>query len=513
MAPGGCLQHGWRALRPVTAAVALLTTVGTVAAAAPVTVSYTYRSSVSTDANGPLDLTAELNYNPAVSNAPIAVVMHGFSDLNGNFDRVRLNAKHLRDKGFFAISVAMRRRDWSDGMRDSGGVEVHDIYDAVESVLRSHATNVNAGIVYITGYSGGGGSVMSALTKFPDYFNAGTSLFGMSDYGYDPVTSWYFNGADFSHRQILRDSVGDPDAGSVAVTDRYHARASALASANNPYTEIHLFADETETLCPRVNNTAYYQNAVNQARYEGEFDNIHVHVGQSGQYVDFNQDGLQQPNEEQSWPHGWPTIDQQNAAEAWFMNRLLAGRISRPQLRLTGRLVVPGFVRTRPFSCWAGDGQAGMAQLDYNVTGAIWSFDLQVLSLNRELPLRLTVSNMARRGQRMDVVRNGQWLASFRVSGEHAVGGLQHGDHVDFIPTPQEPLRITSARVTGAALEVQATSAVPGEICQLEYTTNLATHAWTPVGGRVMATSTTVTLRDPEHTGNLRRWYRVASVP
>lgn len=36
---------------------------------------------------------------------------------------------------------------------------------------------------------------MSCLTKFPDFFNLGSSFFGISDYGFDPVTSWFFLGA------------------------------------------------------------------------------------------------------------------------------------------------------------------------------------------------------------------------------------------------------------------------------------------------------------------------------
>jgi len=40
---------------------------------------------------------------------------------------VRHNAQYLRDRGFFAISVAMRYREGADGMRDSGGLEIYDI--------------------------------------------------------------------------------------------------------------------------------------------------------------------------------------------------------------------------------------------------------------------------------------------------------------------------------------------------------------------------------------------------
>jgi dienelactone hydrolase len=254
----------------------------TVLHAAPVTEAFTYPSSVTSDANGPLDLVAELNYEGSRSNAPIAVVMHGYSGTSGMCASVRENAQHLRDKGFFAIAVALRGRDGCDGTRDSGGLEIYDIYDAVEAVKTSRRGLVNPAIVYLTGYSGGGGNTMAALTKFPDYFNAGAAYFGMSDYGYHLTNAWYFAGASSSHQAIMRTDVGTPTGGVAGVRDRYHARASNLASANNPYSEIHLFVNANEATCPPVNMTSFLSNAVSREAYAGEFSNITVHIGQPG---------------------------------------------------------------------------------------------------------------------------------------------------------------------------------------------------------------------------------------
>jgi len=155
----------------------------------------TYPSSVSADGNGPLDLKAELNFDNQKLHAPIVVVMHGYSPIT-NFPDVRTQAQRLCNAGFFAISVALRGRDGSDGIRDSGGVEIYDIYDAVEYIKHDPMFGqlVDPNNVHITGYSGGGGNVMSALTKFPDYFRLGSGFFGMSDYGYDQVYGWYFLG-------------------------------------------------------------------------------------------------------------------------------------------------------------------------------------------------------------------------------------------------------------------------------------------------------------------------------
>ena len=313
--------------------------------AADLTTTYSYQSSVSSDVDGPLDLIAELNYDDAATGAPVAVVMHGFSDSSTLLSRYRDNAQRLRDQGFFVLTVLMRGRTVnegsSDGTRDSGGVEIYDIYDAVEAVKAdpTYASLVDPTSVYVTGYSGGGGNTMAALTKFPDYFRAGAAFFGMSDYGYNAADSWYFNGASSSHQGILRTDVGDPTLGDPDVEDRYLARASNLASKNNPYTEIHLFVNDNETTCPPVNDITFRDNAVAAESTPGEFDNITVHIGQAGTYYDFDGSGTDDPDEQQYWPHTAPTADQQASAEQWFIDRVLDGSIVEPRAQRRRRAV------------------------------------------------------------------------------------------------------------------------------------------------------------------------------
>lgn len=124
------------------------------AQAANVQTTFTSPSSVTQQSGNWINLKAELNYNNSVSNAPIAVVMHGYS-ASSDIASIRANAQRLRDAGFFAISPTMRGREGSQGVRDSGGVEIYDIYDAVEAVKVAYAQYVNLTNVHITGYSGG----------------------------------------------------------------------------------------------------------------------------------------------------------------------------------------------------------------------------------------------------------------------------------------------------------------------------------------------------------------------
>ena len=191
---------------------------------------FQYQSTISSDASGPLNLKAELDYNDSRTDAPIVVVMHG---LNGGMADVEGDAQHLRDKGFFVVDVAMRGRDGSGGMVDCGGLEIYDIYDAVQAVKAQYGAYVNPTNVSIEGYSGGGGNVMSALTKFPDYFRVGASFFGMSDYGYSKTNGWYYNPGQYA--SWMAGVIGDPTTGNSAIVDKYMARDSALASKNNPY--------------------------------------------------------------------------------------------------------------------------------------------------------------------------------------------------------------------------------------------------------------------------------------
>lgn len=413
---------------------ALLVALSGLANAADVQSNYGYHSSISRDADGPLDLLAELNYDDARSKAPIAVVMHGYSPATGNFDDIRGNAQRLRDNGFFAISVAMRGRDGSDGVRDSGGLEIHDIYDAVEAVKSNpkFAKLIDPTNVHITGYSGGGGNVMSALTKFPDSFRAGSAYFGMSDYGYDGAKGWYFKGAGGRNKQLAKD-IGNPKTGGDAVLDRYLARASNLASKNNPYSEIHLFVNDNEKICPKWNSLSYRDHAVAAQSFPGEFDNITVHIGGLGTYQDFNHNKVNDPNELQNWPHGHPNARQQDAAELWYRDRLLAGAIPHPKLNHTDTLRVAGYVVTSRFKLWLGDGQNAAADLAYSLTPAKNTFSLVIASSDKSATGKLSVDTSSMKGRMVQVVLNGAVVDSFYGGVTYSYAALGHNDALELI--------------------------------------------------------------------------------
>lgn len=397
----------------------------------------TYQSSVSSDNNGALDLKMELNYNNASSGMPIAVVMHQFSATTGNFSAYRANAQRLRDNGFFVLTVAMRGREGSDGSRDTGGLEIYDIYDAVEYVKTNYGGLVDTTNISITGYSGGGGNVMSAVTKFPDYFRAASSFFGMSDYGYDETNGWYFDGANSGHTIIMNTDIGNPTLGDPSIADKYMARASNLASKNNPYTEIHLFANNNETLVPLTNHISYRDNAVAAATTVGEFDNITVHVGAAGTYYDFNENEINDPDEQQYWPHQAPTADQQAAAEQWYLDRLLSNEIAQPVLNSEDSLFIAGFVKTSLFEAWVGDGRNAAAQLDYVIHGSDYQFILNILSSDTDKTAWLEIDLADYNGFVFQAYLNGELTETFVADGVYRYDGFGNGETLVLQAVPE----------------------------------------------------------------------------
>jgi len=425
-----------------------------VAEAASVTQTLWHESTVSSTFTGPLLLRAELNYDDARAGAPIAVVMHGFSPTNGNLDAVRPHAQRLRDDGFFSVSVAMRGRDGSAGVRDSGGLEIHDIWDAVETVKAQYGALVDPSNVHITGYSGGGGNVMSAIVRMPDYFRVGSSFFGMSDYGFDPVDGWYNNGAG-SRTSILDQDVGNPNLGQPSVIDRYQARASNLAAANSSAVEVHLFVNDDETISPPVNHLRF-------AQLGGPHVTHHVGVSAAPGFEDFNGNGVEDAGERQWWPHGFPTASQQDAAEQWYRDRLLAGQIPAPQIAPAGQLMVPGFLKTRHFEVWPGDGQQAAGVVTYALSESGASIMPEITSSDASLPISVVVASgfLAPTGAAAEARINDVLVDAFTAGERRVFFGLASGDVLEVslapVAVPVSPGRLVAACLYGGAMAAAA---------------------------------------------------------
>lgn len=296
----------------------------------------TYRSTV--DNTYPLYAIAV--YDNTRDHLPLIVLLGSYM---GNGEMLIPELRHMAEAGLFALAPCMRGRNESAGRRDSGGVEIMDIYDAIQTALISYTSRIDANNINIWGRSGGGGNVYLCVTRFPDLFRCAVALYGISDYGYDRHLGWYYAGASPQHRTQLEKDIGHPD----RVSERYMARCSLLGAGNNNQTAVHLFCDAEEEICPLYFHSEYLARAVAHG-----CQNIQLHLSGPGDAV--------------RWTHdrrGYTLAD----SEARYLPAILDGTTPQSEMPSEGSLTVLGFLKSRRFSIWLGDGQNAVANVRYSL--------------------------------------------------------------------------------------------------------------------------------------------------
>ncbi len=321
----------------------------------PLPRAFRYRSSV----DGTHPLLMDVCFLPSRKRLPLMVVMHGY---NGGRDAVRTDLVRLARKGLFAIAPDMRGRGGSGGRWDSGGLDVMDIYDAVQFCLRKFADRIDASNLNVMGYSGGGGNAFACFVRFPDLFRVAASFFGVPDY----AAFYRLKGRPDCNRVMVK-ALGGPPARLSAV---YAARNATLAAGNNGRTRFHIFWDEQERACPgsmdenfiRASRAAGHRNCV--AHRSGKCDRVRWHHG---------------------YTTDWPELIE---AEDIFVPEILKRHVPEPRLAPTGGLVVPGYLVTRRFTIWVQPtvprrlaGPSGVAKVLYRLDGEHAEFT--VLSVSR----------------------------------------------------------------------------------------------------------------------------------
>jgi dienelactone hydrolase len=279
---------------------------------------------------------------------PLLVVMHGYSQGADRTTVAGVVRRFARRYGVIAASLDLRGRGGSAGRRDSGGRETSDIRAACEFLTAYFGYRLDPENLAILGYSGGGGNVFSALVKCPDLFRSAFCFFGVSDYAY-----WFDHGAEERHRTQLVADVGGPP---TEFPERYAARNSLLGVANNRQTDIHLFWDAEETVCPPYFNLAYAE----RARAQG-LDNVILHESR--------------PGERLRWLHGYPE-DRPDlvAIEPFIAEALEDPHVPTVLLDPVGRLAVVGYIITKPFVVVAGALTDCVLDLAYSIAGEAWRF-------------------------------------------------------------------------------------------------------------------------------------------
>ena len=325
----------------------------------------TLRHTSSVDGTNPL--LFDVCFRPSRRKLPLIVVLHGYS---GNKEQCRPDILRLAEKGLFAVAPDIRGRGKSAGQFDSGGLDVMDIYDAVQVCCRKFAGQVDATNLNVLGYSGGGGNVFGCFVRFPDLFRVAASFFGVPDY----AAFYRLQGRPDCNRIMAAALGGTPR----QLPSVYAARNATPAAGNNGQTRLHMFWDEEETACPgqmdeefqRVNRAAGYRNCI-------------AH--------------LSRKRDQNRWRHGyttdWPDLAR---AEEIFVPEILQRRIPEPKLPATGTLIVPGYVVTRQFQIWVQPqtqpelfGRSGVAKIEYRLGTSNTEF--RVLEVSRGHSVRIVV--------------------------------------------------------------------------------------------------------------------------
>ena len=291
-----------------------------------------YASSV----DGTKPLKADVAFIPDRKKKPLLVVMHGYS---GSRSAVALDLKELAPRGVVALAPDMRGCGDSAGKWDSGGLDVHDILDAVLAALRKYPDEIDARNLNIVGYSGGGGNAIACAVRFPDLFRNYVSFFGISNYGW-----WHASkGRPDCNARMEKALGGPPD----ALPELYLAR-NAIPAARNTCGKLHCFWDEEETACP----PKMIDDFVAECRKAGR-KNVAVHVSKK--------------SDDARWIHAYRSSNRDlTKADDMFLPYMLVKAPASPKLAPTGKLVVPGYLVTRHFQVWIEDGQKGQVTIEYD---------------------------------------------------------------------------------------------------------------------------------------------------
>ena len=102
-------------------------------------------------------------------------------------------------------------------------------------------------------------------------------------------------------------------------------------------------------------------------------------------------------------------------------------------------LFVAGYVKTKKFGLWLGDGQNTAADLTYSLSNAAMTFGLDIASNDTDVTGVLTVDTSRLGGRAVDVLLNGSLLESIpAISNEYQYPTLGDGQtlRLQVVPEP-----------------------------------------------------------------------------
>jgi dipeptidyl aminopeptidase/acylaminoacyl peptidase len=273
---------------------------------------------------------AAVIYKPAKP-SPVLLLSHGWHQ------SVMPPAKDTPSPypGFLAVQVDMRGREYSTGNPDCNGLELYDFYDTYLYLIEHYREYISdAGQVYYSGGSGGGGNGFAIIGKFPDLFCSAHISCGISDYA-----KWYENDATGEFRDEMIVWIGDTPGRNM---EAYRSR-SGITTVENVLTPAYIVHGETDVRVP-VTHSREFVEAARKLKKQME-------------YLELENVGTRN-----HW--GRITPEQEKQKEE-FGKRALAPHPA-PELPAKGKLIVAGYVVTKHFSVFM-DSIDSVGKIKYNL--------------------------------------------------------------------------------------------------------------------------------------------------
>ena len=164
-------------------------------------------------------------------------------------------------RNWFFIRPEMRGRGRSGGKPDCNGFELQDAVDAVDFARKNFPDLIlEPEKVWLSGGSGGGGNVLAALGKFPDFFCRAHADCGVYDYA-----RWFRDDAVGEFRDEMEGQGwigGTPDTNPEAYRSR-----SGVTTVGNLLTPLIVFHGEKDFRVPALQAHLLLEEAAKQGKH------------------------------------------------------------------------------------------------------------------------------------------------------------------------------------------------------------------------------------------------------
>ncbi|MCC6442234.1 MAG: alpha/beta hydrolase [Armatimonadetes bacterium] len=296
-------------------------------------------------------LEAAVAYPLGAENLPLVLLMH--PDMPGTRAELLPDIERLARQGLFAAAVSLRGRDGSDGQPDVNGREAFDIYDAVLHLRRRYAPIVSPDRAHGIGYSSGGANVLACALRFPDFL--------VSVHAFFPPTDWRAfletmdrerfaatlgkEGIEERLAAIRSFIGGSPE----EAPERYRARNLLRAVGNNRQIPIQLFHDAEDRFTLPFLSESYLARA-----WELSMANVSLFLSRRGDRERYLH----------ARPSAWKGLVE---AERHFIPQILQRVWPAPVLPPEGALTVLGYLKTKRFEIWLGEGTKSTAEVAYRL--------------------------------------------------------------------------------------------------------------------------------------------------